>query len=417
VVDGSASPTSRRATEPQLASDTVLDGKYELRGVLGEGGTGIVYDAVRLADGAAVALKVMHARLAGDLQIRGRFQREAVILKRLEGEHICPILELGEVPAPGGGDTLLYMALPKLVGPTLERVLVLERPIDVARGLEVMLEVCDALRVAHGQGVIHRDLKPANVILASGKRAVVVDFGMSKIVTGAASGTTNLTAHNMLFGTPEYMSPEQARGDDLDVRCDVYAVGVMLYELLTGALPFTGPTPLSVLTEHLTGVIVPPGQRAPEGRVTPALEAVALHALARDRDARYASAAALGAAIRHARARPDDVPSVAPAAFIASLTGADAFAQTQPDIVASALSSAPASLGSSRDTLLDSGPPPARSPRAPSGPTGGAPSRSPGSAAPAGPAPVVADDRRVWLALWVLAGLLSIGVGVYLALR
>jgi serine/threonine-protein kinase len=326
---------SRRDTKPALPDDRVIDGKYDLVGVLGEGGTGIVYDAVRKSDSAPVALKVMHSHLAGDKQIRGRFQREAAILRRLEGAHICPILELGEVrtdPAGNGTESLLYMALPKLDGPSLESVLEKERPIDVDRALDIMLEICAALRTAHAQGVIHRDLKPANVILEGGKKVVVVDFGMSKIVTGAGTGTTNLTAHNMVFGTPEYMSPEQARGDELDVRCDVYAAGIMLYEMLTGAPPFTGSTPLNVLTEHLTGEVQPPSKRAVHGRVSRALESVVMHALGRDRDARYPSASALAAAIMHARARPDDVVSLSPAAFVTSPAGTLPFAVTHPAI-------------------------------------------------------------------------------------
>jgi serine/threonine protein kinase len=411
-VDDPKSPHSRRGrSEAPLPDDRVIDGKYELRGVLGEGGTGIVYDAIRKSDDSPVALKVMHAHLAGDKQIRGRFQREATILKRLEGDHICPILELGEVPAAdGSGDSLLYMALPKLVGPTLEDVLEKERPIEVTRGLDVMLEVCAALRTAHGQGVIHRDLKPANVILESGKKAVVVDFGMSKIVTGSAGGTTNLTAHNMVFGTPEYMSPEQARGDELDARCDVYAAGVMLYEMLAGVPPFTGTTPLNVLTEHLTGVLVAPSKHAPDGRVSVALESVVMHALARDRDQRYPSAAALAAAIMHARARPDDVASLRPGAFATSPAGTEAFAMTMP-----ALDGTPAATGSAppraivndatSDTLLASGPPAPLAPSKPPRP-------------PPPPRPIVEEDSRgMWILLWVLAIVSSIGIGIYFALR
>ena len=412
---------------PALPDDRIIDGKYELRGVLGEGGTGIVYDAIRTSDGSPVALKVMHPQLAGDRQIRGRFQREATILKRLEGAHICPILELGEVPATeAGGDSLLYMALPKLVGPTLEQVLEKERPIDVGRALDVMLEVCAALRTAHAQGVIHRDLKPANVILESGKKAVVVDFGMSKIVTGSAGGTTNLTAHNMVFGTPEYMSPEQARGDELDARCDVYAAGIMLYEILAGAPPFTGSTPLNVLTEHLTGVIEPVSKRAAPGRVTPALESVVMHALARDRDERYPSASALAAAIMHARARPDDVASLSPGAFATSPGGTDAFAMTYPSIA-----TPPADASGGRaivnqptsDTLLASGPPgPSPSVNPPSMPSRPptSPPRSGTTSKPtsnrAAPAPVE-DGKAMWIALWIFAAIVSIGSGVYFALR
>jgi serine/threonine-protein kinase len=351
----------------------------------------------------------------------------ATILTRLAGDHFCPILALGVVAgAPAGDDSLLYMALPKLDGPTLEVVLEKERPIEVARALGIMLEVCDALRSAHAQGVIHRDLKPANVILESGKKAVVVDFGMSKIVTGSAGGTTNLTAHNMVFGTPEYMSPEQARGDELDARCDVYAAGIMMYEMLAGAPPFTGTTPLSVLTEHLTGVIEPVSERSAAGRVSPALEAVVMHALARDRDERYPSASALAAAIKHARALPDDVASLSPGAFATSPAGTDAFALTipsgtpPPDVASAgrAIVNHPTS-----DTLLASAPPvasvsptskPSRSPS--SGPRSG-PTSKPSSGAVRNASAPLEESKGLWVLLWILAAVVSIGLGVYFALR
>jgi eukaryotic-like serine/threonine-protein kinase len=442
VDDAAQSPPSRRGHSSSAAIALPKDpiaGKYEVRGVLGEGGTGIVYDAVRTSDQSPVALKVIHSHLAGDKQIRGRFQREAAILRRLEGANICPILELGEVPSEGG-DSLLYMALPKLEGPTLEHVLETERPIEVARALSIMLEICAALRIAHAQGVIHRDLKPANVILESGKKAVVVDFGMSKIVTGAASGTTNLTAHNMVFGTPEYMSPEQARGDELDARCDVYAAGVMLYEMLTGAPPFTGSTPLNVLTEHLTGELQPPSKRATAGRVSAGLESVVMHALARDRDDRYPSASALAAAIMHARAVPDDVHSLRPGAFATSPEGTDAFAVTIPAIGIAPSDKPPADPSDDKvpsDTLLAPAAPASPSlapvtkpsPRMPSkspssGPRSAAASKSPSSGPGSKPGsipparPEIGDgSTRMWVLLWVLAGLASIGIGVYFALR
>jgi len=389
-----------------------------VHGILGEGGTGVVYDATRVSDRTAVALKVMHAHLAGDAQIRGRFQREAAILRRLEGANICPILELGEIAAEEEGKTLLYIALPKLAGSTLADVLEKERPVDVDRGLDVMLEVLAALRTAHAQGVIHRDLKPANVLLASRdgqEKVVVVDFGMSKIVTGAGTGTTALTAHNMLFGTPEYMSPEHARGDELDARCDVYAAGVMLYEILTGAPPFNGPTPLGVLTEHLTGVIVPPEERAEPGRVSQALGSVVMHALARDREHRYPSASALAAAIVHARARPDDVVSLRPEAFATAPEGHLPFAVTLP-----AIASAP-----SAPTPAPSAPPPAK--RGPSSPAPAtpAPSKVAPRATSSKPAPSKTpvsagaheETSKTWIIVWVLAAAASIAVGVWFALR
>jgi eukaryotic-like serine/threonine-protein kinase len=413
-----------------LPVPTEIAGKYDVLGVLGEGGTGIVYDAIRKSDSSPVALKVIHSHLAGDKQIRGRFQREAAILRRLEGAHICPILELGEVTSEDSAESLLYMALPKLEGPTLEHVLEAERPIAVDRALEVMLEICAALRTAHAQGVIHRDLKPANVILESGKKAVVVDFGMSKIVTGAGTGTTNLTAHNMVFGTPEYMSPEQARGDELDARCDVYAAGIILYEMLTGSPPFTGATPLNVLTEHLSGDMEPPSKRAREGRVTPALESVVMFALSRDRDHRYASASALAGAIMHARARPEDIVSLRPGAFATSPEGTDAYAVTHPTIgVPSAEGSAPRAIVNdpSSDTLLASAPPAAMSLPPTTKPSAKLPSKAPPSnprAKKPTPTPIPTStpleeggSTRMWILLWVLAGLVSIAIGVYFALR
>src|SRR4029077_1977663 len=181
----------------------------------------------------------------------------------------------------------------------------------------ILLQVCSALKCAHSQGVIHRDLKPANVIMRGGTHVVVVDFGMAKIVTGhGGTGTTALTSHNMVFGTPEYMSPEQARGDELDARCDIYATGVILYELLTGRVPFVGSTPLSVLTAHLTEIAEPPRERAPDRDISQALEAVVQHALAKDPADRYATAGALATAIRAALAAPDDAKGVAPASRV-----------------------------------------------------------------------------------------------------
>ncbi|HTQ43197.1 MAG TPA: serine/threonine-protein kinase [Polyangiaceae bacterium] len=301
---------------PPLSAGRKLGDKFEILGVLGEGGTGIVYDARRVAEGDSVALKVIHQHLAGDPQIRGRFAREAAILRRLEGDRVCPVLEFGEISDPRRESVgLLYMVLARVDGPALDAVLKRERLLPIDRAVRILLDVCDALREAHAQGVIHRDLKPGNVLLRSddtGARAVVVDFGMAKIMTGGGTGTTALTQHNMVFGTPEYMAPEQARGDELDARCDVYAAGIILYELLVGAVPFSGPTPLNVLTAQMTETAVPPRVRAPDRGISRALEAVVLHAIAKDPAERYPTASALAAAINAAVAAPEDVEAVRP---------------------------------------------------------------------------------------------------------
>jgi serine/threonine protein kinase len=301
------------ASLPPLSAGRKLGDKFEILGVLGEGGMGMVYDARRLVQNDRVALKVIHQHLAGDAQIRGRFTREAAILRRLVGEHLCPVLEFGEVSDPRREDAgLLYMALPRIAGPALDALLKTEKQLPIERTVAIVLDVCEALTEAHAQGVIHRDLKPGNVLLHDGDHAVVVDFGMAKIVTGHGTGTTALTQHNMVFGTPEYMAPEQARGDELDARCDVYAAGIILYEMLTGAPPFGGATPLNVLTAHLTATPDLPRERAPDRGISAALEAVVMHAIAKDPGKRYATAGALATAIRAAVAAPEDIESIGP---------------------------------------------------------------------------------------------------------
>jgi len=307
--------TPRTVSEP-LALGNIIAGKFELCGVLGEGGTGVVYDAWLLEAGERkdrVALKVIHGHLLGDEQIRGRFAREAKILRRLTGANLCAIVDAGEVEDPRReGVTLLYIAFPKIDGTPLDQLL-RKDALPTERALEITAGICAALRSAHAQGVIHRDLKPANVILDAKSQPIVVDFGMAKIVTGVGTDMTALTSHNMVFGTPEYMSPEQARGDELDARCDVYAVGIMLYEMLTGGVPFTGKSALQILTAHLTEAPRPPREKKSE--ISPALDAVVRHALAKEPSERYPTAAALSAALVRAATQPDVPEAVAPDAF------------------------------------------------------------------------------------------------------
>ncbi|MGO8995362.1 MAG: serine/threonine-protein kinase [Polyangiaceae bacterium] len=368
---------------PPLAAGITLQDRFEVLGVLGEGGAGIVYDALRLPERERVALKVLHSHLLGDRQFRGRFEREAKILRHLEGSHVCPVLDSGELPDPRDPSrTLLYMALPKIDGLALDTVLHREGPIPVSRALDITLQVLDALRMAHAQGIVHRDLKPANVLLRGGSHVIVVDFGLAKILAGDSTATV-LTAHNMVCGTPEYMSPEQARGDEIDARCDVYAAGVMLYQMLTGSPPFAGATPLSVLTAHLTSAPIPPRDRAPERGISPALEAVVLHAMAKNPADRYSTAAEMAAAILHARARPATPSSVHPESFRVRLDGdgeVDGHGPTFPDL-------------------------PNASTRPP-----------PRASVPAKPASFELGPVG-WRVVWIVAALASISVGVWLSLH
>jgi serine/threonine protein kinase len=391
-------PKAMRPSAPPLSTGRIIADKFEVCGILGEGGTGVVYEARQLEEGKTerVALKVIHGHLLYDKQIRGRFTREAKILSRLSGPHLGAVIDFGEVTDPRGeGASLLYIALPKIEGPALDQHLREQAPLPMDRVLDISLQICAALASAHAQGVIHRDLKPANVLLKNGTEVFVVDFGMAKILAGGGgTGTTGLTAHNMVFGTPEYMAPEQARGDELDARCDVYAVGVILYELLTGSVPFTGNTPLNVLTAQLTQTPEAPRARAPERSISAALEAVVMHAMAKDPSERYATAAAFALAIAQAQSDPENTEAVKPALIGAGASGAvPATRIASDDMIHSPTVPAPEPAPSSRAVPRQS--------------TSGITSLEP----PPGP------SRGTWLIVWALVLAAAIAAGVWLALH
>jgi len=297
-------------------------GRYQIEEALGDGASGVVYRAECVAEresgesaqvrvGQRVALKVIHRHLARDHQISRRFHREARILRRLRGPNLVPLLDFGETD-----DGLLYMALEHVEGTPLD-VLIKGEKLAARRAVEIVRQICCALEVAHAEGIVHRDLKPGNVIVqkddAGNETARVLDFGLAKVLRGDASQSlTALTQQNMVFGTPEYMAPEAARGDEVDARSDIYAAGIILYELLTGSVPFDGKNPISIMTAHLTDVVVPPSERAPDAGITPALDAVVLHALAKKPNERYPSASALATVLGTAQRNPRDVASTAP---------------------------------------------------------------------------------------------------------
>ncbi len=302
-------------------ADAALErvGRYRLLGVIGEGASGRVYDAVCEATeaepaepvvpvGTRIALKLIHQHLVGDRQQSTRFKREARILSQLRGEGLVALLEVGETP-----EGRLYMALERVQGASLEH-LRSEGPLTATRAVTLAVQICEALEQAHALGVVHRDLKPSNVMVEQREQREQVrllDFGLAKLLhRGAADSLGALTEQDMVFGTPEYMAPEQARGDEIDGRVDVYAVGVIVYELLAGEVPFRGATPIATMTAHLVQPLVPLAARGVA--VSPALSAVVSHALARAPEQRYPSLSALAAALRQALAAPEDEAAVRP---------------------------------------------------------------------------------------------------------
>jgi len=378
---------SAGASNAALGSErigSVIAGRYRIETVLGDGASGVVFRAECVSErpagesgqvlaGQCVALKVIHRHLARDHQINRRFHREARILRKLRGRNLVPLLDFGETD-----EGLLYMALEHVEGTPLD-VLVQRERFAPERAIEIVRQICCALDVAHGEGVVHRDLKPGNVIIQrDGERelelARVLDFGLAKVLRGDASQSlTALTQQNMVFGTPEYMAPEAARGDEVDARSDIYAAGVILYELLTGRVPFDGRNPIAVMTAHLTDTALPPSSRAPDKGVPPALDAVVMHALAKKPEDRYPSASALATALGTALKRPRDVASTAP---------------PPPDM----------DLGS-RDTELSLGAP-----------------APPETTTPAPETRATPGPRHFWLVVAALA-LLGILVGVALSMR
>jgi serine/threonine protein kinase len=312
-------PTTSGAERPLrhavLPPGTLIGGRFRIAEVIGEGSQSVVYLARRepcgaSAEDAEVALKVIHRHLCGDPQIAGRFAREARILRRLEGEHVARLLDFVE------DDGLLALALERVCGVSLEAMLAEHAPLELDLAIEITLQVCAALGAAHANGIIHRDLKTANVLIersappsggagspsAGTLRVKVVDFGLSKLLQGDA--TTALTEQGMIFGTPEYMAPEQARGDEVDARADLYAAGVILYEMTVGAPPFSGRSALGTMTAHLSEAPRSPRAARPGSSITPAVEAVILRALAKSPADRYASARDLAQAIAAARDEP-----------------------------------------------------------------------------------------------------------------
>ena len=288
-----------------LPPGRAVGGRYEIVGAIGEGGSGTVYLAHDLTtpagvDRRRVVLKVIHRHLCGDRQIFGRFRREAEILEHLDNDHLVKLLEVLE------DDGLLVLVLEHAAGRSLEDFLRDRAPLSLDLAVEIALQVCAALGAAHAAGVVHRDLKPANVLVSDspsspgGVHVRVLDFGLAKVVRGDRM-VTGLTEQDMIFGTPEYMAPEQARGDEVDARCDLYSAGVMLFELATGAVPFRGRTPIASMSAHLTEA--PRSPRVARPDLSRALEAVILRALAKAKEDRFPTAKAFAEALAAARER------------------------------------------------------------------------------------------------------------------
>jgi len=291
-------PKPTAADPAKALKDQVLDQRYRVVRKLGEGGMSFVYEAKDISSGESVAVKIMTPKLAQDKTAAERLRREAGLAMRLDHPNICRIMRLGETE-----EGLIYLVMPLLTGELLSDKEVREGPIPVDVGVPLMRQVCDALDFAHRQQIIHRDLKPENIFVcpdSDGKlKAVVTDFGLAK-ERRAEPGIAKLTATGIILGTPEFMSPEQIRGKPLDGRSDIYALGLVAFEMFTGKLPFEGRTAQDMMIARLRGQPMPLRKARADLEFTPQFEKAMMKAIEGDPAARYQTAAEFGKALEEA---------------------------------------------------------------------------------------------------------------------
>ncbi|HEY0322587.1 MAG TPA: serine/threonine-protein kinase [Pyrinomonadaceae bacterium] len=254
-----------------------FDEKYRLDARLGEGGMGTVYRATHLLIDRPVAIKVLNERFVTDEAAQERFRREARAAGRLQHTNAVTVTDFGRTQ-----DGLVYIVMELLEGKSLREVLAREAPLDTARAVSLMLQISAAVAAAHEAGIIHRDLKPGNIFVVQRKHAPpiikVLDFGIAKLATDRdGKEVKNITQTGVMIGTPRYMSPEQCDGAELTPSSDVYSLGVILYEMLAGTTPFSGPTPLAVALKHSSELPRPPREFV--STIPQAVEAVVLRAL------------------------------------------------------------------------------------------------------------------------------------------
>ena len=303
----SASDNPPEVVDP-LLSQLVAD-RYRIIRKLGEGGMGAVYLAEHVVIEKKFALKVLAAELARRSDLVARFLQEARSASRIGHENVIDIMDFGQAP-----EGLVYIAMEFLDGKDLGEIVRTKGAMEWAQARGIVLQICRALRAAHDKGIVHRDMKPENIFLIQREGqphfVKILDFGIAKVM-GLDPNGPRLTRTGMIFGTPEYMAPEQAEGKDTDHRADIYAVGCILYHLITGQTPFVAESFMTMLTKHLMEEPVPPSARRPDLTITPEMDALVLKALEKDRDKRWQSMAELLEAVS-ACAGPETAPAARP---------------------------------------------------------------------------------------------------------
>ncbi|MFJ9797822.1 protein kinase [Streptomyces sp. NPDC101145] len=289
---------SQDGAQGRYAGGSVANGRYQLRDLLGEGGMASVYLAYDSALDRQVAIKTLHTELGREQSFRERFRREAQAVAKLQHTNIVSVFDTGEDtvvfsdPSMGEGGVMPYIVMEYVEGQPLGSVLAADiqqygaMPADKA--LKVTADVLAALETSHEMGLVHRDIKPGNVMMTKRGVVKVMDFGIARAMQ---SGVTSMTQTGMVVGTPQYLSPEQALGRGVDARSDLYSVGIMLFQLLTGRLPFDADSPLAIAYAHVQEEPVAPSSI--NRSITPAMDALVARALRKNPNERFPSAAAM----------------------------------------------------------------------------------------------------------------------------
>lgn len=270
-------------------------GPYRIINQIGRGGMATVYKAYQPSMDRYVAIKILPSELADSPEFTGRFQQEARIIAKLEHPHILPVFDYGE------SDGITYLVMRYLEAGTLKEKLQ-SHPLSLSEIDRILTQFCEALNYAHGRGVIHRDLKPANALVDAHENVFLTDFGIAKLL----EGTSNFTRTDAVMGTPAYISPEQAQGQTVDARSDIYSLGIILYEMVTGRVPFTADTPLAVIFKHVSDPLPLPSSIRPD--IPEAVEQVILKALAKQPADRFTTAAEFLGAWKRAYAESERAP-------------------------------------------------------------------------------------------------------------
>jgi serine/threonine-protein kinase len=294
--------------------NTLFDGRYRILRKLGSGGMANVYLAEDEDLGRRVAIKILNERYASDDSFNERFRREAKSAAGLSHPNIVSIYDRGQA------EDIPYIAMEVIEGRSLKELIMTAGPLPIPQAVEYAKQILSALRFAHRNGIIHRDIKPHNILLGAEERLKVTDFGIAR------AGASQMTEVGSIMGTAQYLSPEQARGAPVTAASDLYSVGIVLYEMLTGKTPFTGDTPIEIAMKHLNEPPRPPSELGSE--ITPELDQIVLRALAKDANERYQSAEEFSADLDRVEAGIPVAPETT-AAATAILTGLPATAATQ----------------------------------------------------------------------------------------